>query len=150
MLMEFRPQIVLHLAARVGGIGANKKYPADLFYNNLMLGIPLLHESWRCGVEKFVGIGSVCWYPNHSPLPFREDNLWDGYPEPVNAPYGLAKRMLVAGAQAYRKQHGFNAITLLPVNMYGPGDHARSRDVACFAGTHLQIYSGQIQQRAPG
>lgn len=123
LLERTKPHIVLHLAARVGGIAANKAAPASLFYDNLMLGVPLLHQSWQVGVEKFVGVGSVCSYPDDCPIPFSEDNLWNGYPEENNAPYGLAKRMLIAGAKAYRAQHGFNAITLMPVNMYGPGDH---------------------------
>lgn len=123
LLAQVKPHIVLHLAARVGGIAANKAAPANLFYDNLMLGVPLLHESWEAGVEKFVGVGSVCSYPDECPLPFSEENLWNGYPEETNAPYGLAKRMLIAGAKAYRSQYGFNAVTVMPVNMYGPGDH---------------------------
>lgn len=123
LLNKVKPQVVLHLAARVGGIGANRAAPANLFYDNLMLGVPLLHHSWLAGVEKFVGVGSVCSYPDRCPLPFSEDDVWNGYPEETNAPYGLAKRMLIAGAKAYRAQHDFNAVTLMPVNMYGPGDH---------------------------
>jgi len=115
--------IVIHLAALAGGIGANRTRPADFFYINLMMGVQLMHEAWKRGVEKFVAIGTICAYPKFTPLPFREENLWDGYPEETNAPYGLAKKMLLVQAQAYREQYGFNAIYLLPVNLYGPGDN---------------------------
>jgi GDP-L-fucose synthase len=117
------PEIVIHLAARVGGIGANAAHPGEFFYDNLMMGVQLLHESFRAGVQKFVGIGTICSYPKLAPVPFREDELWNGYPEETNAPYGLAKKMLLVQAQAYRQQYGFNAIHLLPVNLYGPGDN---------------------------
>ena len=123
LIRDSQPDIVIHLAARVGGIGVNRDYPAEFFYNNLMMGVQLMHESWRAGVKKFVAVGTVCAYPKHTPVPFREENLWDGYPEETNAPYGLAKKMLVVQAQAYRDQYGFNAINLLPVNLYGPGDN---------------------------
>jgi len=123
MLSEVRPHIIIHLAARVGGIGANRAHPAEFFYDNLLMGVQLLHESWRAGVEKFVAVGTVCAYPKFTPVPFREDDLWHGYPEETNAPYGLAKKMLLVQAQAYRQQYGYNAIYLLPVNLYGPGDH---------------------------
>jgi GDP-L-fucose synthase len=122
LLTDARPDLVIHLAARVGGIGANRAYPAEFFYDNLMMGTQLLHESWRAGVEKFVAVGTVCAYPKFTPVPFREENLWDGYPEETNAPYGLAKKMLLVQSQAYRQQYGFNSIFLLPVNLYGPGD----------------------------
>jgi GDP-L-fucose synthase len=115
--------LVIHCAARVGGIGANRAAPAEFFYDNLMMGVPLLHECWRAGVGKFVAIGTVCDYPKHAPVPFREDDLWNGYPEETNAPYGLAKKMLLVQSQAYRQQYGFNSIFLLPVNLYGPGDN---------------------------
>ncbi len=115
--------IVIHLAAMAGGIGANRSRPADFFYINLMMGVQLMHEAWVRNVDKFVAIGTICAYPKFTPLPFREDNLWDGYPEETNAPYGLAKKMLLVQAQAYREQHGFNAIYLLPVNLYGPRDN---------------------------
>jgi GDP-L-fucose synthase len=117
------PEIIIHLAARVGGIGANRAHPAEYFYDNLMMGVPLLHEAWRAGVSKFVAIGTVCAYPKFTPVPFREDDLWDGYPEETNAPYGLAKKMLLVQSQAYRQQYGYNSIFLLPVNLYGPGDN---------------------------
>jgi len=118
-----RPDIVIHLAALAGGIGANRARPADFFYINLMMGVQLMHEAWKRGVEKFVAIGTVCAYPKFTPIPFQEENLWDGYPEETNAPYGLAKKMLLVQAQAYREQYGFNAIYLLPVNLYGPRDN---------------------------
>lgn len=115
--------IVIHLAAKVGGIGFNIKYPGEMFYDNIMIGAQLMEEARRAGVEKFVAIGTVCSYPKYTPIPFKEDDLWNGYPEETNAPYGLAKKMLLVQAQAYRRQYGFNAITLIPVNMYGPGDN---------------------------
>ncbi len=115
--------VVIHLAALAGGIGANRARPAEFFYINLMMGVQLMHEAWLRKVDKFVAIGTICAYPKFTPLPFREENLWDGYPEETNAPYGLAKKMLLVQAQAYREQYGFNAIYLLPVNLYGPGDN---------------------------
>jgi len=114
--------IVIHLAAKVGGIGFNQKNPGKLFYENLIMGIQMMEVSRRADVEKFVAIGSVCAYPKITPVPFKEKNLWDGYPEETNAPYGLAKKMLLVQAQAYRQQYDFNAIYLLLVNLYGPGD----------------------------
>lgn len=115
--------VVIHLAAIVGGIGANQSHPAEFFYDNLMMGAQLMHESWKRGVGKFVAIGTVCSYPKYAPVPFREDDLWAGYPEETNAPYGLAKKMLLVQGQAYRQQYGFNSIFLLPVNLYGPRDN---------------------------
>jgi GDP-L-fucose synthase len=123
LMRDARPDVVIHLAARVGGIGANREHPAEFFYENLMMGAQLLHESWLHGVEKFVAIGTVCAYPKHTPVPFSEDDLWNGYPEETNAPYGLAKKMLLVQSQAYRQQYGFNSIFLLPVNLYGPRDN---------------------------
>jgi len=123
MLNDARPDTIIHLAALAGGIGANRSRPADFFYINLMMGVQLMHEAWKFGVEKFVAIGTICAYPKFTPLPFKEENLWDGYPEETNAPYGLAKKMLLVQAQAYREQYGFNAIYLLPVNLYGPRDN---------------------------
>jgi GDP-L-fucose synthase len=117
------PDVVIHLAALAGGIGANRARPADFFYINLMMGVQLMHEAWKRGVEKFVAIGTVCAYPKFTPIPFREEELWNGYPEETNAPYGLAKKMLLVQAQAYREQYGFNAIYLLPVNLFGPRDN---------------------------
>ncbi len=122
-LADEHPQAVVHLAAVVGGIGANRERPAEFFYENMMMGTQLLHESYKSGVEKFVTIGTVCAYPKFVPIPFKEENLWDGYPEETNAPYGLAKKMLLVQGQAYRQQYGFNSIYLLPVNLYGPGDN---------------------------
>lgn len=115
--------VVIHLAAHVGGIGANRAQPADFFYDNLMMGVQLLHESWLAGVAKFVAVGTVCAYPKYTPVPFKEDDLWLGYPEETNAPYGLAKKMLLVQSLAYRAQYGFNSIFLLPTNLYGPGDN---------------------------
>ncbi len=123
MLDDARPDIIIHLAALAGGIGANRTRPADFFYINLMMGVQLMHEAWRFGVNKFVAIGTICAYPKFTPLPFQEENLWNGYPEETNAPYGLAKKMLLVQAQAYREQYGFNTIYLLPVNLYGPHDN---------------------------
>jgi GDP-L-fucose synthase len=120
---ETRPEIVLHLAAVVGGIGANRENPGRFFYDNLMMGVQLMEEARLRGVEKFVAVGTVCSYPKHTPVPFKEDELWNGYPEETNAPYGLAKKMLLVQSQAYRQQYGFNSIFLLPVNLYGPGDN---------------------------
>jgi GDP-L-fucose synthase len=123
MLSDARPDMIIHLAAQVGGIGANREHPAEFFYNNLMMGVQLMHRAWETGVEKFVAIGTICAYPKFTPVPFREENLWEGYPEETNAPYGLAKKMLLVQAQAYRQQYEYNAIFLLPVNLYGPGDN---------------------------
>lgn len=123
MLEDAHPDIIIHLAAHVGGIGANRMHPAEFFYDNLMMGVQLMHQAWQHGVEKFVAIGTVCAYPKYTPVPFKEDDLWNGYPEETNAPYGLAKKMLLVQAQAYRQQYGFNAIYLLPVNLYGPRDN---------------------------
>ncbi len=123
MLADASPDIVIHAAGVVGGIGANSAHPAEFFYDNLMMGVQLLHESWKAGVTKFVAIGTICAYPKFTPVPFREEDLWNGYPEETNAPYGLAKKMLLVQSQAYREQYGFNSIFLLPVNLYGPGDN---------------------------
>ncbi|HVP21156.1 MAG TPA: GDP-L-fucose synthase [Anaerolineaceae bacterium] len=123
MLDDAHPDIIIHLAAQVGGIGANRDHPAEFFYNNLMMGVQLIHLAWQRGIEKVVAIGTVCAYPKFTPVPFKESFLWDGYPEETNAPYGLAKKMLLVQSQAYRQQYGFNSIFLLPVNLYGPGDN---------------------------
>jgi GDP-L-fucose synthase len=120
---DAKNMIIIHLAAHVGGIGANREHPAEFFYDNLMMGVELMHQAWQRGVGKFVAIGTVCAYPKFTPVPFKEDDLWIGYPEETNAPYGLAKKMLLVQAQAYRQQYGFNAIYLLPVNLYGPRDN---------------------------
>ena len=118
-----RPDIVIHLAAIVGGIGANRANPGQFFYDNLMMGALTLEHGRRAGIRKFVAIGTICCYPKFTPVPFREEELWNGYPEETNAPYGLAKKMLLVQAQAYRQQYGFNSVFLLPVNLYGPGDN---------------------------
>jgi len=123
MYDDSKPDIVIHLAAKVGGIGFNQESPATLFYENLMMGTQLLHEGYLRKIEKFVAIGTICAYPKFTPVPFKEEDLWSGYPEETNAPYGLAKKMMLVQSQAYRKQHGFNSIFLLPVNLYGPGDN---------------------------
>ena len=119
--------MIVHLAANVGGIGYNQKFPGELFYDNLMMGVHLMEEARKAKVKKFVGLGTICAYPKFTPIPFQEKNLWDGYPEETNAPYGLAKKMLLVQGQAYRQQYNFNAIYLLPVNMYGPGDNFNPR-----------------------
>jgi GDP-L-fucose synthase len=123
VIRDAAPDVIIHLAARVGGIGANRAHPAEFFYDNLMMGVQLLHEAWKARVRKFVAIGTVCAYPKYTPVPFHEDDLWDGYPEETNAPYGLAKKMLLIQSQSYRQQYGYNSIFLLPVNLYGPGDN---------------------------
>jgi GDP-L-fucose synthase len=123
LLVGAKPDIVIHLAARVGGIGANLEHPGEFFYDNLMMGVQLIHESWKLGVEKFVAVGTICAYPKFTPVPFKEEDLWNGYPEETNAPYGLAKKMLLVQSQAYRQQYGFNSVFLLPVNLYGPRDN---------------------------
>lgn len=123
MYDDSNPDIVIHLAAMVGGIGANLEHPADFFYGNLMMGVQLIHEAWKRGIEKFVALGTICAYPKFTPIPFKEDDLWNGYPEETNAPYGLAKKMLLVQSQAYRQQYGFNSIFLMPVNLYGPRDN---------------------------
>jgi len=120
---DAHPDMVIHLAARVGGIGANRANPGKFFYDNLLMGTQLMEQGRLSGIEKFVAVGTVCSYPKFTPIPFREDHLWDGYPEETNAPYGLAKKMLLVQSQSYRAQYGFNSIFLLPVNLYGPGDN---------------------------
>jgi GDP-L-fucose synthase len=123
LLDDAQPDIIIHLAANVGGIGANRERPAEFFYDNLMMGVQLMHAAWQRGVAKFVQVGTVCAYPKFTPVPFKEDDLWNGYPEETNAPYGIAKKALLVQAQAYRQQYGFDAIYLLPVNLYGPRDN---------------------------
>jgi GDP-L-fucose synthase len=123
MYDDMKPDIVIHLAAVVGGIGANREHPGKFFYENLMMGVQLIEQARLRGIEKFVAIGTICAYPKFTPVPFREEDLWNGYPEETNAPYGLAKKMLLVQSQAYRTEYGFNSIFLLPVNLYGPGDN---------------------------
>ncbi len=115
--------MVIHLAAKVGGIGANREHPGSFFYDNLMMGTQLMHEAYLRNIPKFVALGTVCAYPKHTPVPFKEEDLWNGYPEETNAPYGLAKKMMLVQSQGYREEYGFNSIFLLPVNLYGPGDN---------------------------
>ena len=122
-LAEGRPDLIIHLAAVVGGIGANRENPGRFFYENAIMGIELMEQARRASVDKFVQIGTVCSYPKFTPVPFHEDELWNGYPEETNAPYGLAKKMLLVQGQAYRQQYGFDVIHLVPVNLYGPGDN---------------------------
>src|SRR3989440_945120 len=128
MYADLRPHIVIHLAAVVGGIGANRARPGEFFYQNLVMGAALMEQARRGGVAKFVAIGTICAYPKFTPVPFSEDDLWTGYPEETNAPYGLAKKMLLVQAQAYRQQYGFNGVYLLPTNLYGPGDNFHPTD----------------------
>ncbi|HOM61775.1 MAG TPA: GDP-L-fucose synthase [Anaerohalosphaeraceae bacterium] len=123
MYEQMRPDIVIHLAAVVGGIGANRKHPGRFFYENLMMGVQLMEQARLRSIEKFTAIGTICAYPKFTPVPFREEDLWNGYPEETNAPYGLAKKMLLVQSQAYRQEYGFPSIYLLPVNLYGPGDN---------------------------
>ena len=123
MLANLDPEVIIHLAATVGGIGANKENPGRFFYDNAVMGIHLIHEAYRKGVEKFVILGTICCYPKFTPAPFREEDLWGGYPEETNAPYGLAKKMLLVQSQAYRQQYGFNSVFVMPVNLYGPRDN---------------------------
>jgi GDP-L-fucose synthase len=120
---DAKPEIVIHLAARVGGIGANQRNPASYFYDNLMMGVQLLHLGYVYQIEKFVGVGTICAYPKFAPIPFQEDQIWEGYPEETNAPYGLAKKMMLVQSQAYGQQYGFNSTVLFPVNLYGPRDN---------------------------
>ncbi len=120
---DARPDIVIHMAAQVGGIGANKLNPGKFFYDNLMMGVQLIDVGRKLGIEKFVSLGTICAYPKFAPVPFKEEDLWDGYPEETNAPYGLAKKMLLVQSQAYKEQYGFDSITLFPVNLYGPRDN---------------------------
>lgn len=123
LYLASEPDMVVHLAAKVGGIGANNASPGHFYYSNLMMGAMLMHEALRWGTEKFLTLGTICSYPKHTPTPFEEKDLWNGYPEETNAPYGLAKKMLLVQSQAYRQQYGFNSVVLFPVNLYGPGDN---------------------------
>ena len=123
MYHELRPDVVIHLAAVVGGIGANQRHPGKFLYDNLMMGLQLMEVGRQWSIEKFVAVGSVCAYPKHATVPFKEDELWAGYPEETNAPYGLAKKMLLVQSQAYRQEYGFNSVFVIPVNLYGPGDN---------------------------
>jgi GDP-L-fucose synthase len=123
MLEERRPEVIIHLAAVVGGIGANRKHPGSFFYQNLMMGTLLMEHARRAGIRRFVSVGTICSYPKFTPVPFREEELWNGYPEETNAPYGLAKKMLLVQSQAYREEYGFDSVNVMLVNLYGPGDN---------------------------
>jgi len=139
--------VVIHLAAKVGGIGLNKEKPGELFYDNIIMGTQLMEAARQAGVEKIVTVGTVCSYPKFTPVPFKEENLWLGYPEETNAPYGLAKKMLLVQSQAYRQQYGFNAIYLLPVNMYGPGDNFDPRKSHVIAALIRKVYEAKKEGR---
>ena len=139
--------VVIHLAAKVGGIGFNKKYPATLFYDNAIMGIQLMEAARQEGVKKFLALGTICAYPKFTPTPFKEKDLWSGFPEETNAPYGLAKKMLLVQAQAYRQQYGFKVIYLLPTNMYGPGDNFDPRSSHVIAAIIRKVYEAQKQRK---
>jgi len=139
--------LVIHLAAKVGGIGLNQEKPGELFYDNIIMGTQLMEAARQAGVQKFVAVGTICAYPKFSPVPFNEENLWQGYPEEINAPYGLAKKMMLVQAQAYRQQYGFNAIFLLPVNMYGPGDNFDPASSHVIAALIKKIYEAKRDGR---
>lgn len=139
--------IVLHLAAKVGGIGLNREIPGEMFYDNAIMGIQLMEAARKAEVEKFVAIGTICAYPKFTPIPFKEKDLWLGYPEETNAPYGLAKKMILVQAQAYRQQYGFNAIYLLPANMYGPGDNFDPRSSHVVAATIRKVWEAKKERR---
>lgn len=147
---DANPDIVIHLAAVVGGIGANRANPGKFFYDNIMMGVQMMEQARQFGIEKFVALGTICCYPKFTPVPFKEEDLWNGYPEETNAPYGLAKKMLLVQSQAYRQQYGFNSIFLMPVNLYGPRDNfdPKSSHVIpalirkCLEATHFQAKEG--------
>ncbi|MBE9095686.1 GDP-L-fucose synthase [Tychonema sp. LEGE 07203] len=138
-----KQDIIIHLAAHVGGIGLNQLKPAELFYDNLMMGAQLIHAAYETGVEKFVCVGTICAYPNLTPVPFKEDNLWNGYPEVTNAPYGIAKKALLVQLQSYRQQYGFNGIYLLPVNLYGPEDNFDPKSSHVIPALIRKVYEAQ-------
>ncbi len=137
--------IIIHLAAHVGGIGLNREKPAELFYDNLMMGTQLIHAAYQAGIEKFVCVGTICAYPKFTPVPFKEDDLWNGYPEETNAPYGVAKKALLVQLQAYRQQYGFNGIYLLPVNLYGPEDNFDTSSSHVIPALIRKVHEAQIQ-----
>ncbi len=145
---KYNPSAVIHLAAKVGGIGANQKQPGTFFYENLMMGVNLIEESRKRGVEKFVQIGTVCSYPKFTQVPFKEESLWDGYPEETNAPYGIAKKALLVMGQAYRQQYRFNSIFLMPVNLFGPGDNFNPDYSHVIPAIMLKVWKG-IRDKAP-
>ncbi|GET42703.1 GDP-L-fucose synthase family protein [Microseira wollei] len=135
--------IIIHLAAHVGGIGLNREKPAELFYDNLMMGVQLIHSAYQTGVQKFVCVGTICAYPKFTPVPFKEDDLWNGYPEETNAPYGIAKKALLVQLQSYRQQYGFNGVYLLPVNLYGPEDNFDPRSSHVIPALIRKVYEAQ-------
>ncbi|WP_055074591.1 GDP-L-fucose synthase [Pseudanabaena sp. 'Roaring Creek'] len=135
--------LIIHLAAHVGGIGLNREKPAELFYDNLMMGVQLIHAAYQAMVKKFVCVGTICAYPNHTPVPFKESDLWNGYPEYTNAPYGIAKKALLVQLQSYRQQYGFNGIYLLPVNLYGPEDNFDPRSSHVIPALIRKVYEAQ-------
>jgi GDP-L-fucose synthase len=137
--------IVIHLAAHVGGIGLNREKPAELFYDNLMMGTQLIHAAYLAGVEKFVCLGTICAYPKFTPVPFKEEDIWNGYPEETNAPYGIAKKALLVQLQAYRQQYGFNGIYLLPVNLYGPADNFDPRSSHVIPALIRKVHEAQVR-----
>ncbi|GAC1461225.1 MAG: GDP-L-fucose synthase [Chamaesiphon sp.] len=137
--------VVIHLAAHVGGIGLNQAKPAELFYDNLMMGAQLIHAAYKVGVEKFVCIGTICAYPKFTPVPFKEDDLWNGYPEETNAPYGIAKKALLVQLQSYRQQYGFNGIYLLPVNLYGPEDNFDPKSSHVIPALIRKVHEAQVE-----
>ncbi|MBE9006553.1 GDP-L-fucose synthase [Fortiea sp. LEGE XX443] len=137
--------IIIHLAAHVGGIGLNREKPAELFYDNLIMGTQLIHAAHQAGVEKFVCVGTICAYPKFTPVPFKEDDLWNGYPEETNAPYGVAKKALLVQMQSYRQQYGFNGIYLLPVNLYGPEDNFDTRSSHVIPALIRKVHEAQIK-----
>jgi GDP-L-fucose synthase len=143
---ETKPDIVIHLAAVVGGIGANIENPGSFFYENLVMGVHLMEEARLSNVEKFVALGTICAYPKFTPVPFKEDDLWNGYPEETNAPYGLAKKMLLVQSQAYRQQYGFNSIFLLPVNLYGPGDNFNPKSSHVIPALIKKFYDAKVNK----
>ncbi len=147
-LSTVKPNLIIHLAANCGGIGKNRERPGELFYDNAVMGIQLMELARRHGVKKFVQVGTVCAYPKFTPVPFKESDLWKGYPEETNAPYGLAKKMLLVQAQAYRTQYGFNAIYLLPANLYGPGDNFDPKSSHVIPAIIRKVYEAKIHHKA--
>lgn len=137
--------VIIHLAAHVGGIGLNREKPAELFYDNLMMGTQLIHAAYEAGVEKFVCVGTICAYPKFTPVPFQEDDIWNGYPEETNAPYGIAKKALLVQLQSYRQQYGFNGIYLLPVNLYGPEDNFDPRSSHVIPALIRKVHEAQVR-----
>ena len=147
MFEDAKPEVVIHLAAVVGGIGANRANPGRFFYENAIMGIQLIEIGRQVGLQKMVVVGSICAYPKFAPVPFQEDDLWLGYPEETNAPYGIAKKILLVQLQAYRDQYGFNGVFLLPVNLYGPGDNFDRGVVTCHSGAHQEMCGCKTERR---